>query len=224
MTVYHLRNVEYTRGAFTLRVDDCRIEPGAIYAVTGANGCGKTTWLHLLAFLTAPARGTLEYRGEAVNAGNGRRRVDLRREIGCLLQDPYLFNMSVRDNIAYGLHVRGLPAAQVRPRVHDVMERLSLLPLAGRNAHALSGGEAQRVALARTLVLEADVIILDEPTAGVDREHVRTVEEQILAANRDRGATVIMSTHSREQARRMADHQLSIVDGALRTEEWRTHA
>lgn len=214
--MYNLDHVQSAAGEFVLRIEACRLERGGVYAVSGPNGCGKTTLLDLLALLGRPRAGALTFDGEAVHYDDPAELLRRRRRIGYLMQNPYLFNMSVLDNVAYGLTVRGARKPAARTRARAVMERLSLLPLAHRNAHLLSGGEAQRVALARTLVLGADVLLLDEPTANVDRRHVRTVEELILAANRERGSTVVLTTHSRDQAYRMSPNQIAIIDGEIR--------
>jgi tungstate transport system ATP-binding protein len=142
--------------------------------------------------------------------------LSLRRRVGYLMQNPYLFNMSVRDNIGYGLKVRGRPGEEIRSRTDSVMTRLSLSHLARRSAHRLSGGEAQRVALARTLVLDCDVVLLDEPTANVDRRNVRAVEETVRQVNREKNTTVILTTHSQDQAYRMSSDILSIFNGRIR--------
>lgn len=210
--MYHLQDIECRQGDFTLRVEDVHIPAGDICSVTGPNGGGKTMLLNLLAFLDGPEAGHVVFNGCRVAFGNEAQMLVLRRGVSCLLQTPYLFNASVLDNVAYGLKMRGVSAAQVRARVGEVMERLALLPLAGRNAHRLSGGEAQRVAVARTLVLGCDVLVLDEPTSGVDREHLRTVEDMILELNRERGVTVIVSTHSRKQACRLAQRHICVAD------------
>jgi ABC-type sulfate/molybdate transport systems ATPase subunit len=216
MTAYRLNDVECRRGDFVLRVDDLQLARGEIYSVTGPNGCGKTCLLRVLAFLERPERGRIQRGDDVVIFDDSAARLRQRRRIAYLMQQPYLFNMRVYDNIAYGLRLRHVSGAEIRRRVHEVMERLALGPFARRNAHTLSGGEAQRVALARTLVLDADIMLLDEFTAGVDREYVETVEAYVRKLNRSRGTTVIFTTHSASQAERMSDHPLTIVDGDVR--------
>lgn len=215
MTVYELKNVERTLGDFHLSVDHCCLERGEVYAIAGPNGCGKTALLDVLALLVRPSRGAVSFRGRAVDHGDQKALLAARRRVGYLMQNPYLFNMSVLSNVTYGLRVRGASREEAGVKAERTMARLSLLPYAGRGAHALSGGEAQRVALARTFVLEPDVLLLDEPTANVDQKHVHAVEAMILAANRERGATVVVTTHSREQAYRLSQHQISIVNGRI---------
>jgi tungstate transport system ATP-binding protein len=216
MSAYRLEQVEGRWGDFVLRAPGVSLERGKVYAVTGPNGCGKTSLLQVLSLLDRPAAGRVTLGGETVDYDDGNVWLRQRRRIAYLMQQPYLFNMHVYDNIAYGLRLRHVPPAAVRRRVREVVERLALEPFVQRNAHTLSGGEAQRVALARTLVLDPDVMLLDEFTAGVDRRYVEMVEEYVRELNRARGTTVVFSTHSANQAERLSDHSLTIVDGKVR--------
>jgi tungstate transport system ATP-binding protein len=213
---YELSDVEAGRGDFTLRIAACRLAAGGVYAAVGPNGSGKSTFLDLLALLLPPRRGCVRVDGEDVAGRDPDALLPHRRRIGYLLQKPYLFNMSAAENVGYGLRLRGVLPTATRARVQEAMEQLDIAHLAHRNAHTLSGGEAQRVALARTFVLEPAVLLLDEPTANVDRRHVATVEEFVRDANTRRGTTVVLATHSRDQAYRLARHVLSIIDGAIR--------
>jgi tungstate transport system ATP-binding protein len=215
VTLYSLKETESSRGEFTLSISDCLLESGRIYSVIGPNGSGKTTLLNTLAFLQTPSRGRLVFKQKTVDYSDRAAVLALRRQAGYLMQNPYLFNMSVFDNIAYGLKVRACPRDEVRRRVEAIMDRMSLSHLAKRNAHRLSGGEAQRVALARTLVLDCDVVLLDEPTASVDLHNIRAVEEAILQFNREKNTTVIFTTHSHDQAYRMSGSLLSIINGKI---------
>jgi molybdopterin-binding protein len=192
------------------------LERGGITCIVGPNGSGKTAFLNLLGFIRPPRCGTVFFDGAPVDFRNARQVLRLRRRVGYLMQSPYLFNMRVQDNIGYGLRVRGVGKADIQRRVGAVMERLSLSHLAGRGAHKLSGGEAQRVALARTFVLDTDIYLLDEPTANVDRRHVGHVETLINELNVERGATIVLTTHSQEQAYRLSRNLLSILDGRIR--------
>ena len=215
MMVCELEGVEITRDEFALRVDRFGLERGRIYAVVGPNGSGKTTFLNLLGLLDRPEQGTVRFGEEEVDYGDANRLLSLRRRIAYLLQSPYLFDMSVFDNIAYGLRVRGVGKKRIREQVERLAGRLSLDHLMSRTARRLSGGEAQRVALARTLVLDAELYLLDEPTANVDRQHVGLVEGLIREVERERGAGVVLTTHSQDQAYRMSRHLVSMIDGRI---------
>jgi tungstate transport system ATP-binding protein len=215
MTSYVLDNVRCTVGTFTLSIAGCTLDAGNVYSVVGPNGSGKSSLLNLLAFLAPASRGNLLFRNACVDNADGPHRLSLRRQVAYLMQNPYLFNMSVADNIGYGLRVRGCPKEDIRRRVKSIMERMSLTHLAPRNAHHLSGGEAQRVALARTLVLDTDVVLLDEPTANVDLPNVRALEKTVLDLCREKCATVVFTTHSLDQAYRMSGNRLSIINGRI---------
>ena len=216
MTLYVLDKTESTIGDFGLAIDHCMLEPGRIYTIVGPNGSGKTTLLNLLAFLHEPSHGRVLWRGRPVDYTDRAGLLALRRQVGYLMQNPYLFNMNVYENIAYGLRLRGCSNDEIRRRVESMMASQSLSHLARRNAHRLSGGEAQRVGLARTLVLDTEIVLLDEPTANVDRCNVRALEAGVLRVNRERKTTVILTTHSEEQAFRMSRNRLSIINGRVR--------
>jgi len=215
MKTYSLTNVEAGVGDFTLGIDSCELAVGEIYSVVGPNGSGKSTLLNTLAFLEPPKSGSFEFMGEKISHAQPDGMIALRRRVSYLLQTPYLFNTSVKKNVGFGLRVRDLSAGAIEERVDAMMNKLSIAHLAARSAHELSGGEAQRVALARTLVLPTDVILLDEPTANVDRGNVRAVEKMIKDIAHERGATVILTTHSRNQAYRMSTNLISIIDGKI---------
>jgi tungstate transport system ATP-binding protein len=215
-----VRNAKLRVGEFVLTIDECSLERGSIHAVVGPNGSGKSSFLNLLACMDRPESGSVLFGGKPVDHANSTALLATRRRIGYLMQNPYLFNMSVRDNVAYGLKVRRLPKDAVTSAVDVMLERFLLTDLADRAAHTLSGGEAQRVALARTLVLDADVYLLDEPTASVDERNIRTVEQSIRQVCEQKGATIVLTTHSREQAYRMSRRPISIIGGGISDVEY----
>ena len=213
--MYELNRTVCVRDDFSLSIDSCHLERGVIYAVVGPNGSGKTTFLDLLALQRPPTAGELLFAGQVVNWNDRRNLLSQRRRVAYLLQNPYLFSTSVAGNIAYGLELRGLDKQEIRDRVAAIARRLSLEHLLTRSVHRLSGGEAQRVAVARTLVLEADVYLLDEPTTNVDRQHVHLVEEVIREVGARNQTMVVLTTHSHEQAYRLSSRHVSIIDGKL---------
>jgi ABC-type lipoprotein export system ATPase subunit len=216
MTACSVREARVERGSFSLEAPEVRLEPGRIYAVVGPNGAGKTTFLDLVALLARPAQGEVTREGARVDWGDAAALVRWRRRAAYLMQGPYLFRGTVAENIAYGLRLRGTPRRAAHERAAEMAARLSLGGLLRRWPHELSGGEAQRVALARALVLEVPLVLLDEPTANVDRQHVALVEELMRRTCAERGACVVLTTHSEGQARRLGAEPIAVEDGRVR--------
>lgn len=201
---------------FCLMIEDYCFKKGGIYSIIGPNGGGKSTLLNMLAFIDNPSQGEILFGGREVDYDNPRSLLSIRRRIGYLLQNAYLLNMTVYDNVAYGLKLRKVSRKEIEQKVYSMLTRLSLLHLAKKNAYQLSGGEAQKVVIARTLVLDTDVLLLDEPTANVDKNNIRAVEEIILSLNKERHTTVLVTTHSQEQAYRLSKDVISVVNGHIK--------
>lgn len=200
---------------FHLRVGRLALSPGRTYAVYGANGSGKTTLLNMLALLTLPQEGRILFEGRPVHGADPARGRQYRRRVTLLMQHVYLFRSTVFENVASGLRFRGMAKDAIEERVTGMLGKVGLGEFAHRPAHSLSGGEAQRAGLARALVTEPDVLLLDEPTASVDAAHGRQIEEILRETCRQRRMTVVLSTHQYEQARRVADEVLIMRDGRM---------
>jgi len=209
------RHVERRTGrAFeALRVRELSVEAGEILAVVGPNGSGKSTLLEALAFLVRPSSGRAFLDG--VDAWQDGKALWARRCVPMLLQGTYLFTGSVQDNVMYGLRVRGTGRAESRQRAEQALHTVGLAELVRRRHAELSGGERRRVALARLLALDSPVIVLDEPTAGLDHESERLIEDVIRSINRERGTTVIMASHNHRQAVGLSTRMVSLIDGKL---------
>jgi len=191
------------------------VEPGCMLAVVGPNGAGKTTLLNLLAFMQKPRKGRICFQSRDVDYADARGLLEQRRKIGYLMQNPLLFNMSVRGNIEYGLRLRGVARQVVHTRVSQILSSLQLTEMAHRHVKTLSGGERQLVALARTLVLQAPVLLLDEPTGNVDKARIGIVEQHLASLSHADGVTVIFTTHTEAQAERIAHRCIHIGEGRL---------
>jgi tungstate transport system ATP-binding protein len=215
---YDLRDVgfSYAGPEEVLQVDALEIPAGGITALVGPNGSGKSTLLQLLAFLADPSRGEIRFFGEPVATAGA---VHARRQVGYLLQNPYLFHTTVTGNVEWGLQIRGVQAAEVRRRTRDALARVELEGLADRPAQSLSGGEAQRLALARLLALEPQVILLDEPTNHLDRETRARIEVTLGEWVRSRGTTVVLATHDVAQAHRLGAEVWQLEGGRIRQGE-----
>lgn len=184
-----------------LQIDHLEIEAGEIFSVVGPSGAGKSTLLRLLGLLEKPTSGVLdvsigEHPFSAINAT-----IAQRRQVTMVFQRPFLMSRTVFDNVAYGLRIRGKYDEQA---VWDVLERVSLTQLAKASAHTLSGGEMQRVAVARALVIEPQVLLLDEPTANLDPYNARIIEDLIREQHERYQTTIALITHNIFQARRLA--------------------
>ncbi|MCM2359308.1 MAG: ATP-binding cassette domain-containing protein [Geobacteraceae bacterium] len=212
--IYRLRNIRKSYGQRTvLAIDDLAVRAGRLYTLTGANGSGKTTLLSILAFLTQPSSGELIYGGGPVRWNNASL-LTPRREVTLLHQAPYLFNGSVAGNVAFGLRMRGIRGEEQHRRVEEALDLVGLAGFGQRRARELSGGEAQRVAMARALVLRPRVLLLDEPLANVDRQTSDLLEKLVVALP-GQGTTVIMTTHDPEHPDRLGGELIHLVAGEL---------
>jgi len=196
-----------------LHVPRLDVKAGEILAVVGDNGSGKSTLLETMAFLQRPDSGQILLDGNDVWKEG--KPLPARRRCPILLQRTVLLKTTVLKNVMYPLRTRGLSRADARRRAEAVLRQVRLDPLAGRRYRELSGGERQRVALARLLVLEPEIVLLDEPTAHVDRDNERLIEQAIRQLHGRTGTTVILASHNARQAMTLADRVVTLVRGRL---------
>ncbi len=218
--LYRLQDLEASYGAggegqTVLRVPELEVPRGSILGLAGHNGSGKSTLLKLLGFLLAPRAGVLEFDGRSVDAQAWRNAHLLRRKAVLLGQDTCLLSRSVAANVAYGLKLRGQSATR-----EDIAEALGRVGLdaagyAGRSWRQLSGGEARRVALAARLILKPAALLLDEPTAGLDRASTEHVKAAVLSARQAYGATLVISSHDMDWLCSCADRVLTLEEGRI---------
>jgi tungstate transport system ATP-binding protein len=214
--VYRLERLGFSYPAsparFSLDIDALDVPPGSILALVGPNGAGKTTLLMLLAFLLRPGRGRLEFLGrDPWSSDDGAALA--RRDAVLLTHHPYLFKGTIADNVAFGLKLRKLPAAETGGRVDSALSLVELEGWGRRSVSGLSAGQAQRVAIARALALRPAVLLADEPTANLDAALGLRMEAILREAGREWGTTVVFSTHDFSQASRLADDILYLSDG-----------
>lgn len=208
--MYKLRGIRKKYGdRFILDIEELEIQRGELLAIIGPNGAGKSTLLRLLHFLEASDEGQIRYDGMQIQYPVA---LDFRRRIGMVFQRATLFNRTVRENIYYGLKVR---KENADGKVSALVDRLDLSGLMEKNARTLSGGEAQRVALAQVLVLEPEVLLLDEPTANLDPYNAGLIEDIIQSFRESRSPTIILVSHHVNQALRMADRVAVIFGGKV---------
>jgi len=168
------------------------IEEGETLAILGPNGAGKTTLLKIIAGIENPTSGEIYYKDERMSEKYSS---FIRRRCTMVFQKTTVFNTTVYNNAAYGLKIRGLPRNEIERKVRDALRLVKLEGYEKRHAKKLSGGEQQRLSLARALVLEPELLLLDEPTANLDPESTSIIEEAIRHVNR-MGTTIITATHN----------------------------
>jgi tungstate transport system ATP-binding protein len=195
-----------------LDIPQLDIPQGAVIGLAGPNGGGKSTLLRILAFLEEPSQGQLLLDGAPRTLGTAHARQD----ITLLLQEPYLLRRSVAANIAYGPRLRGAGRVR-RAELDQALAWVGLEPaeFSRRRWYQLSGGEAKRVALAARLVLKPRVLLLDEPTAGVDAASALLLSQAALRARQEWGATLVVASHDLAWLERTADQVWGLAYGRL---------
>lgn len=201
------------QGRTVLSIDRMEVNEGEVLAVIGPNGAGKSTLLLALARLLSPANGEVIYCGRPLN-----RQVDpqYRRRIALVLQEPLLLDASAFDNVAAGLRFRRLPRAEVTRRAEEWLEKLGTLHLKDRPARQLSGGEAQRVSLARALALQPEILMLDEPFGSLDAPSRSRLLQDLQALLAEARLTTLFVTHDLDEALLLGDRVAVLLDGRLR--------
>ena len=210
--LYRLQGIRHRYGRRpALSIDALEVAAGAVLGVVGPNGSGKSTLLKLMGFVERPSQGTIEFRGHPTDPFAGH----LRDRVALLPQEPFLLKRDVSANIAYGLRLRG---HVIDPqRVAEAMGWVGLDAgdFARRSSYALSGGEAQRVALAARLVLRPEVLLLDEPTTSVDAFSAQLIREAVLRARADWGTTLVIASHDRQWLSEISDTLLHLFKGRI---------
>ncbi len=210
--MYRLQSIRKCYGSyFALDIEELTSTESRLYTATGGNDAGKSTLLSILAFLAPPTSGEIFYAGKRVDWDHGSVE-EYRRKVTLLHQSPYLFGGSVHDNVAFGLKVRGIPEEEQRRIVDRTLDGVGLQGFRDRRARELSGGEAQRVAMARALALNPEVLLLDEPLANIDRETTGLLET-VIASLPAQGTTVIMTTHDPDHPGRLNGESIYLEGG-----------
>ncbi|MBX8515421.1 ABC transporter ATP-binding protein [Pseudomonas cichorii] len=190
---------------------NCAIERGEFVTLLGPSGCGKSTLLRCIAGLTSVNSGRILLDGQDLVPVTPQK-----RNIGMVFQSYALFpNMTVEQNVAFGLRIQKVNADDVQKRVAEVLKLVELTDFASRYPHQMSGGQCQRVALARSLVTRPRLLLLDEPLSALDARIRKHLREQIRAIQRELGLTTIFVTHDQEEALTMSDRIFLMNQGRI---------
>lgn len=189
-------------------IDDLIFEEGKIMGITGPNGAGKTTLLNIIGGIDSEYNGKVFYDGKKLDN-------EIKRNMTYLFQKPYLFRRSVYENIIYPLKLRNYSNDDIDMLANNIMKNLEIEDLKDLKAHKLSGGESQKVALARALVFRPKLLLLDEPTSNIDPDSIKILEREILKFNKETGATVIIITHNMKQTERMCNSVVYLCNGKV---------
>jgi molybdopterin-binding protein len=199
-------------GRAILDVPSLDARPSQVLAVVGPNGAGKSTLLRVFGLLEQPSRGEVLFDGDPV----GGERLKYRRRMAVVFQEPLLFDMSVEGNVQTGLSLRGVTGREQKRRSDEWLERFGIAHLRGRSSRSLSGGEAQRTSLARAMVLEPEVLLLDEPFSSLDAPTRESLIDDLDAVLTERQVATVFVTHDRSEALRMGDRIAVLIGGRLR--------
>jgi ABC-type sulfate/molybdate transport systems ATPase subunit len=195
-----------------LEIKTLAVEKGEVLAIIGPNGAGKSSLLLTMARLLQPEKGQLLWAGASLQV---RGSLAYRRRIALVLQEPLLLDMSVFANVALGLRFRGLPPNQIHARVERWLDRLGIETLRERPGSQLSGGEAQRVSLARAFVLNPEMLLLDEPFSALDAPTRQRLLDDLQAILAETATTTVIITHDLKEAAHLATRVAVMLAGQI---------
>ena len=208
--------LHFYEGRKALDVERLEVREGEILAVVGPNGSGKSTLLRILNLLERPAGGEITYwDGSRLSDMDRGKRRELALQMAMIFQEPLLFKRSVRANVEYGLKVRRVGREERRRMADEMLARMELSEFADRGAATLSGGEAQKAALARAMVLKPRLLLLDEPLASLDAPSRKGMLEYISSLVREMGVTAVYVSHDYHEVLEIADRLAVLIGGSL---------
>jgi tungstate transport system ATP-binding protein len=204
-----VRNLKkYYKENLVLDIADYTFKEGQIIGLRGPNGVGKSTLLNIIAGLDPQFEGEVLYDGKPLDE-------KIQKEITEVFQKPFLFKRKVKDNIKYPMLLRRLDKVEIERRTLELAKALDIEDLLNKRGNQLSGGEAQKVALARALVIRPKLLLLDEPTSSIDEEAMITIENCILNFHKQSNATIIIVTHDAIQSDRICDEVVFLERGRI---------
>lgn len=208
-----LNNITKNYGEITaLDGISLNVNRGETLGIVGPNGSGKTTLLKIMAAIEAPTSGEYYFKDIKVDESNLRK---VRLKSTMVFQRTVLFHASVYKNVEYGLKLRKLPRSEISRKVKEALRLVGLQGYERRSARSLSGGEQQRVSLARALALDVELLLLDEPTANLDPKSTSIIEEVISQINEERGTTVVVATHNIFHVELLAHRIALLLNGKI---------
>ncbi len=214
MSLIEVSNLSLHRNRETvLCIPSLSISRGEVLAVVGPNGAGKSTLLLTLAGIIPPSEGKITFLGRQLEQWKG---LDYRRQVALILQEPLLLDRSVLDNLLIALRFRRIPHKEAVRRASEWLNRFGIIHLAQRPARLLSGGEAQRVSIARAFVLEPQLLLLDEPFAALDPPTRAELLQELRALIRNNHQTTIFVTHHLNEAAFLGDRIAVLSEGTLK--------
>jgi tungstate transport system ATP-binding protein len=204
-----LKNIEKSYGSVkALKAISLEIVGGKTIALVGINGAGKTTMLRIIAGLEKQDKGSILFEGKETNEK------ELRQIATLVFQKTAMFSRSVFDNLAYGLKIRGKKDAEIKEEIALALHAVGLRNFDKRKARKASGGEQQRISLARAFLLNPQILLLDEPTANLDPNSATIIERAIVSRTKEKNI-IILATHNLNQAKRLANEVVHIYDGKI---------
>lgn len=195
---------------FCLDVNNLYAGKGKILTIIGPNGSGKSTLIRLINLLERPDEGKIYFNGHEITNGEVSQ-AEVRKKMAVVFQEPLLFNTSVYSNIIMGLKIRKIKLSGVKDRIDYFTGKLKITDLLNRSTKNLSGGEKQRVSLARALVLDPELLLLDEPLANIDQSSRESLRADLFGVLRGYGKSVVYVTHDRNEAMVLAD-DIAVMD------------
>jgi tungstate transport system ATP-binding protein len=219
MAFLEVRSLSKSIGkAVILHEVNLTVERGEILGLIGPTGSGKTTLLRLINLLDEPSAGSILFGGKEVSGRPEKESLATRRKMAMVFQKPVMFKASVEENVSYGLRMRGRQDREEKismsARVEEALEMVGLSGYESRDANTLSGGEMQRIALARALILQPELLLLDEPTANLDPRSAASIDSLLRSLAGSRTA-VILATHNMEQCRKLVGRIAVLQAGRL---------
>ncbi len=195
-----------------LDIEELNLEEGRITGIIGPSGAGKSTLLYILNGLEKSTSGKIVFDGKELKSEPD---IETRRQMSMVFQKPTVFNTTVYENMAYGLKLRGMPKVDTRGKVLELAKLIGLEDKLKQKAVTLSGGEAQRLSLARAIIHKPKVLLLDEPTANLDPANVAMIEKLIFHAKTECKTSIVVITHNMFQAKRISEKLVFLLNGSI---------